>query len=182
MPAGSNETAATTPGREERHLSTRESTPEDSSASCRADRTGVGWTGEGCPPPGVAPEAVRQPSPEQESVETMSVSKGPRRIGAPTNKRGGTDGHLQARSIYCAWVAALRAGEDRAKTRRWLCRVVTETCLDCTAALPVDAEMWRRRPRQRHCDHRPVSAKWDGRWRAILALPFNEGVWPCRKR
>ena len=39
-----------------------------------AAELGVGWTGESHPPPGVALEAVRQSSPRQESVETVSVN------------------------------------------------------------------------------------------------------------
>ena len=69
-----------------------------------AAKLGVGWTGEGCPPPGVAPEAVRQPSPE-ERVETMSVSKDRvplRRSGAPIFKRRGTDDHPRGRGRYAA--------------------------------------------------------------------------------
>ena len=34
------------------------------------------------------------------------------------------------------------------------CRTVKERCLDCAAALLVDAETRRRRPRPLHCDHR----------------------------
>ena len=48
-------------------------------------------------------------------------------------------------------VAALRAGEERApKTRRWLCRTVTERCLDRSAAFLGEAETRRRRPRYDH--------------------------------
>ena len=39
-----------------------------------AAELGVGWTAEGSPPPGVAHEAARHPSPQQESAETVRVS------------------------------------------------------------------------------------------------------------
>ena len=48
--------------------------------------------GESYPPPGVALEAVRQSSPRQESVETVSVANDRvqlRRSGAPAKKRRG---------------------------------------------------------------------------------------------
>ena len=105
-----------------------------------AAELGVGWTGESYPPPRVALEAVRQSSPRQESVETVSVTKDRvplRRSGAPAKKRRGAEAHPAGAVDFLRMrVDALRAGEERApKTRRWLCRAVTERCLDCSADL-----------------------------------------------
>ena len=118
----------------------------------------VGWTGESYPPPGVALEAVRQSSPRQESVETVNVTKDRvplRRSGAPAKKRRGAVAQpAGAVDLLRMDVASLRVGDERApKTPRWLCRTVTERCLDCSAAKLLEAEMRRRRPRQRRHDH-----------------------------
>ena len=59
-----------------------------------AAELGVGWSGESYPVPRVALEAVRQSSPRQESVETVSVDKDRvplRRSGAPPKKRRVTE-------------------------------------------------------------------------------------------
>ena len=59
-----------------------------------AAELGVGWTGESYLLPGVALEAVRQSSPRQESVETVSVNEDrvPLRCsGAPAKKRRRTE-------------------------------------------------------------------------------------------
>ena len=82
-------------------------------------------------------------------------------------------------------VTALRAGEDRApKTQRWLCRVVTERCLDCTAAW-LDAETRRRRPHvllhtpAKSCDQHPdASARHnDGVTWLLKSLLFHAHRW-----
>ena len=74
----------------------------------------------------------------------------------PNKEASGAHAHPAGAVVLLSTrVAALRAGENRVpKTRRCLCRTVTERCLDCTAAFLVDAEAWRRRPRQRPHDHR----------------------------
>ena len=79
---------------------------------------GVGWTGESYPLPGEALEAVRQSSPRQESVETVSATKDRvplRRSGAPAKQRRGAEAHpAGAVELLRMRVAALRAGEERA--------------------------------------------------------------------
>ena len=70
-----------------------------------AAELGVGWTGKGYLPSGVAPEAARCLSPQQESAETKRVSaeEGPlRHGGSPTKKRRGRMLTPRVWSIQCA--------------------------------------------------------------------------------
>ena len=60
----------------------------------------------------------------------------------------------RARSTYCKGGYLLRRRNRAPKTRRWRCGVLTEICLDFTAALVIEAETRRQRPRQRHSNHR----------------------------
>ena len=110
--------------------------PGDSRITRRNERTGerthsrtrLGWSEEGNPSPSLTPEAASH-SPSHESTGTVKISADGRPLQC-----GGALG-ADAVDLLRGRVAALRAGEDRvSKTQWWLCRVMTEGCLDCTAA------------------------------------------------
>ncbi len=150
MPAGSNESVSNYTGENGFATCLLGTDPGDASATRRAERTGRRTRSR------TRSRMDRRRQPAARCGNRGSSSAFSAAGGAPIKKRRGTDAHpAGAVDLLRMRVPPLRAGEDRApSTRRWLCRTVTEICLDCSAALLMEVETRRRRPRQRHGDHR----------------------------